>query len=131
MSKKTRKGSAGQSRFYETVVVFDAQTGDDVIKGIVDKIKEVLTSHSAVNVAVDEWGKRKLAYVINKKTYGHYVCVEFEAPGSALQALNDYYHITEQIMRHMTMLVDSRLRAERKREKTAMPKEAVADEAAI
>ncbi|HND77920.1 MAG TPA: 30S ribosomal protein S6, partial [bacterium] len=61
MSKKTRKGSAGQSRFYETVVVFDAQTGDDVIKGIVDKIKEVLTSHGAVNVAVDEWGKRKLA----------------------------------------------------------------------
>lgn len=130
MSKRTRKGLTGQTRFYETVVVFDGQSPDDAIKAVVDKIKEILTQHNAKNVNVIEWGKRKLAYPIGKKTYGHYTCIEFEATGEIIKALTDYYHITESILRHLTTLIDERLRAERKREK-APPKDAKAPEEAV
>ena len=117
MSKRTRRGLPGQLRNYETVVVIDPQIGDDVIKNVVEKIKEIIVSHHGTVTKVEEWGKRKLAYTIDKKTYGHYTCVEFEGPGEVVKALTDFYHISENLLRHSTLLIDSRLRDERKREK--------------
>jgi len=127
MSKRTRKGLAGQIRFYETVIVIDPLIGDDAVKAIVEKTKETITHNGGKLGKIEEWGKRKLAYTINKKTYGHYVCIEFEDLGQASRALQEYYHITEDILRHLTTLTDSRLRAERSRER-ALPKEAGAEE---
>ncbi|NUM80861.1 30S ribosomal protein S6 [bacterium] len=124
MSKKTRKGSAGQLRSYETVIVIDPQIGDDGIKTIVDKVKDILTQHQCKNVKVEEWGKRKLAYPIHKKTYGFYALFEFEDIGTAAKALEEYYHITEGLLRFLTTLTDSRLRAERLREKAPLEKPA-------
>ncbi len=129
MSKKTRRGAVGGNRFYETVFVFDAQLPDETVKAVVEKVKEIITSQKSTITKVEEWGKRKLAYIIDKKTYGQYVCIEFEGPGETVKALTDYFYITEVIIRHMTMLIDSRLRAERLREKLP-PKEAVAEERA-
>ncbi|KAB2879828.1 30S ribosomal protein S6 [bacterium] len=117
MSKKTRRGLPGQLRSYETVVVVDPQIGDDVIKSIVEKTKEVIAGHNGTVTKVEDWGKRKLAYIIDKKTYGQYTCIEFEGPGEVVKGLTDYYHISENILRHITLLIDSRLREERKREK--------------
>jgi small subunit ribosomal protein S6 len=122
MSKKTLKGVTGQPRYYETVLVIDPQIGDEPIRAIIEKVKEILTQQQATIIKVEEWGKRKLAYPINKKTYGFYVSVEFESYGTAVQPLLDYYHINEQILRFATTLVDLRLRKERSREK-AVPKE--------
>jgi len=119
MSKKTRRGEVGQPRFYETVVVIDPQLGDDAVRSIIDKIKEVLTGHDAKIVKVDEQGKRKLAYPIQKKTYGFYVSIEFEHLGSVVKSLTDHYHITEGILRHLTLIVDSRLRAQRAKAEAA------------
>ncbi len=128
MSKRTRRGLPGQNRSYETVVVIDPQIGDDAVKSIVEKTKEVITHHRGVIAKVEEWGKRKLAYTIHKKTYGHYTCIEFEGPGEVVKALNDYYHITENILRHTSMLIDSRLRDERKREKAPAREPGAQDE---
>jgi len=119
MSKKTRRGEPGQPRFYETVIVIDPQLGDDVVKSIVDKVKEILTSQDAKIVKVEEQGKRKLAYPIQKKTYGVYISIEFEHLGSVIKTLTDHYHITEGILRHLTLIVDSRLRAQRAKAEAA------------
>lgn len=120
MSKKTKKGIPGQPRYYETVVVIDSLIGDDAIKTIVEKIKDVITQKQAKIVKLEEWGKKKLAYPIKKKTYGYYVSVEFEGPGDVNAALLEYYRITESILRHIITLVDSRLQKERLREKAPM-----------
>lgn len=128
MSKRTRRGLPGQNRSYETVIVIDPQIGDDVVKSIVEKTKEVIASHKGTVTKVDEWGKRKLAYTIHKKTYGHYTCIEFDGPGEVVKALTDFYHITENILRHTTMLIDSRLREERKREKAPAKEPGAQDE---
>ncbi len=129
MSKRTRKGLPGESRYYETVVVIDPQIGDDAIRMIVDRTKEVISHNNGRILKVEEWGKRKLAYTVQKKTYGYYACIEFEGPGSVVKPLNDYFHITESILRSLTMLVDSRLRAERGRERAPV-KEGATEERA-
>lgn len=129
MSKKTRKGIPGQPRYYETVVVIDSLIGDDVIKTIVEKIKDIITQKNARIVKAEEWGKRKLAYPIKKKTYGYYVSVEFEGPNDVNQALIEYYRITESVLRYIVTLVDSRLQKERLREK-ATTREIPAEEVA-
>ena len=66
MSKKTKKGSAGEPRNYETVFVVDPLIGDDVIKGIFEKVKDVVTQAGGKIERAEEWGKRKLAYPIRK-----------------------------------------------------------------
>ncbi len=129
MSKKTKKGIPGQPRYYETVVVIDSLIGDDAIKTIIEKIKDVITQKQAKIVKLEEWGKKKLAYPIKKKTYGYYVSVEFEGPGDVNAALQEYYRITESILRNIITLVDSRLQKERLREKAPI-KEVQAEEVA-
>lgn len=123
MSKKTRKGEVGQPRCYETVMVIDPQLGDDVVKSIVDKVKEILTNSDAKILKVEEQGKRKLAYPIQKRTYGIYVTIDFEHLGSVIRTLTDHYHITEGILRYLTLIVDSRLRAQRAKAEAAPPPE--------
>ncbi len=129
MSKKTRKGIPGQPRYYETVVVIDSLIGDESIKSIIEKIKDVIAQKQATIVKLEEWGKKKLAYPINKKTYGYYVSVEFIGPGDVNLALQEYYGITESILRYITTLVDSRLQKERLRDTTPV-KGVLAEEAA-
>ncbi len=129
MSKKTKKGIPGQPRYYETVVVIDSLIGDDAIKTIVEKIKDIITQKNAKIVKAEEWGKKKLAYPIKKKTYGYYVSVEFEGQNDVNQALIEYYRITESILRYIVTLVDSRLQKERLREK-ASAREIPVEEAA-
>jgi small subunit ribosomal protein S6 len=118
MSKKTRRGAVGEIRHYETVIVIDPQIGDEAVKAIVEKAKDVITHSHATITKVDEWGKRKLVYAIKKRTYGQYVCIEFEGGGDVVKHLQEFYHITEDVLRYLTVLVDSRLRDERKRERT-------------
>lgn len=123
MSKKTRRGEPGQPRCYETVMVIDSQLSDDVVKSIVEKVKEILTTGEARILKVEEQGKRKLAYPIQKRTYGVYVTIDFEHTGSVIKTLTDHYHITEGILRHLTLIVDSRLRTQRAKAETAPPAE--------
>lgn len=127
MSKKTKKGIPGQPRYYETVIVIDSLLGEEGIKTILDKIKEILAQKNARILAVDEWGKKKLAYPIKKKTYGYYISIEFEAYGDVNASLLEYYRITESILRFAVMLVDARLRKQRISEKTSMKEPSLED----
>ena len=68
---------------YELAVVVNAQIDDEARAAVVNNCKELVERFGAVNVVVDSsWGKKKLAYPIQKMDEGYYYFVRFEAEGN-------------------------------------------------
>lgn len=85
---------------YETVVVFSTKMGEESIAAMVQKFKDLIESN-AVLKSVDEWGKRKLAYLINKESEGYYVLYDFESTADFPAELDRVYKITDGVLRSL------------------------------
>jgi small subunit ribosomal protein S6 len=88
---------------YETIVVFDGSLPQDAIEKESKKIEELLSANGKV-VKIDEWGKRILAYQINKKTTGFYVLFVYEYNGNAGKFIEDNFKFNENIIRYLTVI---------------------------
>ena len=87
---------------YETLFVVDLRLGEEAVKGLVEKFTSLIAANGEI-AEVNEWGKRRFAYPIDDATEGYYVLVTFSAPADFLAELERVYHITEGIMRAMTV----------------------------
>ncbi len=85
---------------YETVVVFSLKNGEEAVSTLVQKIKELIEKNAVLD-GVDEWGKRKLAYLINKEAEGYYVLFNFTSESEFPAELDRIYKITDGILRSL------------------------------
>ncbi|NLL27405.1 MAG: 30S ribosomal protein S6 [Bacteroidales bacterium] len=93
-------------RRYETVFIMTPVLSDDQAKETVRKFKKLLTDKGAQIKHEENWGLRKLAYPIQKKTTGFYHLIEFEAEGSVIGDLEVNYKRDERIIRFLTVSLD-------------------------
>lgn len=63
---------------YEALVIISCKNGGDAVSSIIEKLKKLIESNAMLE-SVDEWGKRKLAYDINKEKEAYYVLFTFES----------------------------------------------------
>ncbi len=89
---------------YETLFIVDLSLGDDGVRALVDKFVGMIAENGQVTETA-EWGKRRLAYPINDLNEGYYVLVNFTAPAEFPDELERVFHITDGIMRSMTIRV--------------------------
>ncbi len=87
-------------RSYELVYIIDASLNEEAIAGIVKKFSDLIAENGTVE-KIEEWGKRKLAYEINKKTEGYYVFVCFKSATDFPAELDRVFGITDGIMRSL------------------------------
>lgn len=85
---------------YETIVVFSTKIGEEAVSAMVQKFKELIETN-AILKNVDEWGKRKLAYLINKESEGYYVLYNFESTADFPSELDRIYKITDGVLRSL------------------------------
>ena len=85
---------------YEIVMVFSVQQGEEATASLVEKFKTMIEANGS-EVAVDEWGKRKLAYPINDETEGYYVLVTFQSGAEFPAELDRVLNITDGVLRSM------------------------------
>ena len=85
---------------YESMVVISTKQDEETIKGLVEKFSSLISANGTL-VSVDEWGKRKLAYMINKETEGYYVLFTFECEATFPAELGRVFKITEGLLRTM------------------------------
>ena len=86
---------------YEVVYIIDPAQGEEAIAATVAKFQTLAEQNNAINVVVDEWGKRRLAYAIDYKTEGYYVLMSFTSAPEFPKELDRILGITEGIMRSM------------------------------
>ena len=86
-------------RPYEVMIILDADLDEETIRAAVERWLTLIESNGAERGHVDWWGKRRLAYEIQKKTEGIYAVVNFTATSAATQELDRQLGLSEQIMR--------------------------------
>ena len=91
---------------YETVFILTPVLSDAQMKEAVDKFKKVLTDADATIVNEENWGLRKLAYPIEKKTTGFYNLLEFEADSTIVNKLETAFRRDEKVIRFLTFRLD-------------------------
>jgi len=91
---------------YETVFILTPVLSDAQMKEAVEKFTGVLTDSGATIVNVENWGLRKLAYPIEKKSTGFYTLVEFDADPEAVKKLEVAYRRDERVIRFLTFRLD-------------------------
>lgn len=109
---------------YETVFILTPVLSDVQAKEAVDKFTKVLTDNGATIVNEENWGLRKLAYPIEKKSTGYYTLVEFDANPNVIKKLETAYRRDERVMRFLTFRLDKYAKEyadKRRARKTATP----------
>src|SRR5690606_22615560 len=91
---------------YETVIILTPLLSDEVAKETIAKFSNILTENGAEIIHNDNWGLKKLAYPIEKKSTGFYHLIEFKAPGEIISKLELQYRRDERIMRFLTIALD-------------------------
>ncbi len=91
---------------YETVVILDSLLPPKEIDDAVERFSQIITENGGTIRKVDKWGKRRLAYEIQKKQYGFYVAIEFEGEGDIPRALQSEYNYTDPVLRYLTYRYD-------------------------
>jgi small subunit ribosomal protein S6 len=91
---------------YETVFILTPVLSDAQMKEAVEKFKTLLKDQGAKIVNEEDWGLRKLAYPIEKKTTGFYTFLEFEAGPTAINKLEVNFRRDERVIRFLTVKQD-------------------------
>ena len=86
---------------YELTVVVNAKIEDDVRVATVEKVKEYVASYGGTVTNVDEWGKKRLAYEIQKMKEGFYYFIQFEADATAPAEIERHVRIMENVIRYL------------------------------
>ena len=111
---------------YETVFITTPVLSESQMKETVDKFKKILTDNGSEIVHEENWGLRKLAYPIQKKSTGFYYLIEFKSGGDLVRKLETEFKRDERIIRFLTVGLDKYAveYAEKKRARKAEIKKA-------
>ncbi len=86
---------------YELAVVVNAKIEDDARAAVIEKVQSYITRFGGQISDVDEWGKRKLAYEIQKMREGYYYFIHFEADTTAPAEIEARLRIMEDVIRFL------------------------------
>jgi small subunit ribosomal protein S6 len=98
-------------RRYELMLVFSPEAPDERISAIVDRVTRQITADGGQIVKVAPWGRRRLAYAIDRHREGSYHIVVFEAPAASIVELERALLITEEVLRHLVVRQERPARA--------------------
>jgi small subunit ribosomal protein S6 len=113
---------------YETVFVLNPVLSEEQTKETIAKFRDLLKSSGVEIVYENNWGLKKMAYPVQKKTTGFYYLIEFKAEGEVISKLEVEYQRDERIMRFLTVALDKHAVSynERKRKGALTSKKEVA-----
>ncbi|GAB4257576.1 MAG: 30S ribosomal protein S6 [Vicingaceae bacterium] len=94
------------SKRYETVFILTPVLSEAQVKEAVSKFTSFIEGNGGKIIHQENWGLRKLAYPIQKKSTGFYHLIEFEGEGDLVQNLEVNYRRDERVMRFLTVAMD-------------------------
>jgi small subunit ribosomal protein S6 len=100
-------------RRYELMLVLRPDVADDKAQAVIDRTTRGIVAGGGSIVKVAPWGRRRLAYQIDRYREGSYHIVLFEAPGDALAEMERTLLITEEVLRHLVVRQERPAKASR------------------
>lgn len=92
---------------YELVVVLSAKLEDDERAAALERVKGYITRFGGTIADIDEWGKKRLAYEVQKMKEGFYYFIHFEAPATCPAEVESHVRIMESVIRYLCVKQDA------------------------
>lgn len=119
-----------KTNHYESVVILNASLEDDQIDSTLNRIEDQISSSGGKITDIDKWGRKRLAYPIQKSKSGYYVIYRFESPRELIAKLERNYRLDESIIRYLTIKLEKQdlEHIEKMKQKRESVEEVVADD---
>ncbi len=114
--------------YYEEMVIIDSNLDDTAVEETVQKIKDVIVKQGGEILKAEVWGRRKLAYELNKHQKGNYVLLLFKAPPATIAELETLSKVLDSIIKFMVVKLIKKKQIEAA---TAVPQKAPVKEVAV
>ena len=85
--------------YYEKVMIVDPTLDDSAVDEAVGKVKDIILKEGGEIIKTDNWGRRKLAYELNKRKQGNYVLILFKSPPATIGKLEKHCKLFETIIK--------------------------------
>jgi len=96
-------------RPYEVMIILDADLDEETIRAAVERWLTQIESNGAERGHVDWWGKRRLAYEINRKTDGYYVVFQARSLPPAMVELHRVLSLADEVIRHKVLRIPAKV----------------------
>jgi small subunit ribosomal protein S6 len=97
------------ARPYEVMVIIDADLDEETIRAAVERWLQLIESKGAERGFVDYWGKRRLAYEINRKSEGYYVVIQARSEPQAMEELHRVLSLADEVIRHKVLRIPEKV----------------------
>ncbi len=91
---------------YEAMYIINPTLDEEATKAIIEKFKGIVEAN-ATPEALEEWGRKRLAYEVQDQKEGYYVLMHFEAPADFPAELERNFKITEGVMKYLVIRKDA------------------------
>lgn len=88
---------------YETMYILRPDLGEEQVELAVNKYQNMLKDQGADNLEIQNRGKRRLAYEINRNRDGIYIQMNYTGPGAAIAPMERAMRLSEEVIRYMTI----------------------------
>ena len=90
---------------YEMVFMVSPEVDEEGVSGIIDRLGKSITDRGGVVDEMDEWGKRRLAYPVNKFMEANYVLTRFQLEPKLVREMERDLRSAEEVLRHLVIRV--------------------------
>lgn len=90
---------------YETIIIINPNLDEGATKATIEKFTSLISTNGTVE-SVDEWGKKRLAYPVNKQNEGYYTLINFSSNPEFISELERVYNISDEIIKHIIVKKD-------------------------
>ena len=90
-------------KMYESAILINAALEDNQIQSIISHVKELISSNDGEMTDVEDWGRKRLAYMIKKSKIGYYIIFQFNAYPHIISTLEKFYKLDENILRYLNI----------------------------
>jgi len=95
-------------RTYEALYIVRPDVRDDDVQTIAKEVETLVTQNGGAIVRSETWGKRKLAYEVQKCSEGYYILLRFESAPPFVARLENHFRLTDVIIRYLVVLFDEK-----------------------
>ncbi|AFM23967.1 30S ribosomal protein S6 [Desulfomonile tiedjei] len=115
-------------RRYETIAVLDPDLHDDDVKTFTEKYSQLIMTQGGEVIKVEDWGTKKLAYLVRKRDKGHYILFDYVGNPALIFEMERQLKIAEDVMKYLSVKLDDEVDLEAFKQQ-AKPEEAAPEEA--
>jgi len=121
-----------EPKHYESVVIFNAALEDEQIENNISRIQDTIKNNGGKVTELDRWGRKRLAYPIQKSKTGYYLILRYTAPAELIAVLERSFRLDETVIRYLTIVLNKKALEgiAKQREAERVAKENAAQEAA-